>query len=84
VVFDVIFGLALILGGSLFVLLGAALAGNRRNSARRMADWANQLDDRWYFLPGKAVSLGRARFYGFTMFCVGAGWVAGGVVQLLR
>ena len=66
---------------SLFVLLGAALAGNLRESARRMADWANQLDDRWYFLFGKLVSLGRLRFYGFTMFCIGAGWIVGGIVQ---
>jgi hypothetical protein len=73
---------AIIVVGSVFVLVGAPLAINWRGSARHLANWANGLDDRWYFLPGKPVSPSRARFFGCVAVCVGLGSMAGGILRL--
>jgi hypothetical protein len=51
---------AILVVGSVFLLVGAPLAINSRGFAHHLANWLNGLDDRWYFLPGKPVSSWRA------------------------
>jgi hypothetical protein len=51
--------MAIIVAGSVFVLVGAALAINWRGFARHLANWANGLDDRWYFLPETSLVMAR-------------------------
>jgi len=73
---------AIIVVGSVFLLVGAPLAINSRGFAHHLANWLTGLDDRWYFLPGKPASPWRARFLGCMAVCVGAGWIAGGILRL--